>query len=238
MNGFDLSGIDDGLSIKAQLMDQLHFRPEALFVVDVAVYRVDGIDSSRSGCQQNHAAAKQQLNAAGRALGLQIRHIVLGAKCNADQPRGGKSDLFGIEDTCGTFDCCHHTGSAFRDAVLPFNPGDDLLTVQHILRRLRFRQPDHCFLGPYNGLQIIHAAFGSRIVDPHHKFLAPVIHAAKGLVNQKTGCVLLRQRDGVFQVKHDTVLAIDASILDHTRIVSGHKEHGSAQLLHRAPPPH
>ena len=59
---FDLTRIDDGLTVKAQLFDEGGLSDEALLVVDIGEHRVQRGDTGGSCGVQDHAAGEQQLN--------------------------------------------------------------------------------------------------------------------------------------------------------------------------------
>ena len=45
---------------------------------------------------------------------------------------------------------------------------------------------------------------------------------------KKTGSILLCHGDGVFEVQHNAVGAVDMGIGHHSRIIAGNEHHGSS----------
>ena len=226
----DLAGIDNGLAVEAQLLDEGGLGDEALLVVDVGIHRIQGGDTGGAGGVEDHTAGKQQLDAVG-AGGFQVGDIVLGSQGDADEAVAGVGDLGGVEDAIGAFNGGHHAGGAHGDPGLPLDALDLPLAVDDVLGAVGFGQAHHLDPGPDHGLQVLDAQAAGQVVDADHGLLGAEVQGFQGVIHQEAGGVLFGIGHGVLQVEHDGVGPVDMGVADHAGVVAGHEHHTAAQSV-------
>ena len=230
MQRFDLARVDDGLAVEAQLLDEGRFRDEALFVVDVGIDGVQSVDAGGSGRVEDHAAGEQQFDAVASG-GLQVGDVVFRAERDTDQTVGRVGDLTGVQHAVGALDGSHHQGGAYGNAGFALDAGDLLFAVDDVLRGVGLRQSDDVDACSYDGFQVFDAEAGVQVVDSDDQFLLTVLQVVQRLVDEESRRVLLHDGDGVLQVEHDGVGAVDVAVADHAGVVAGHEHHGSSEAF-------
>ena len=230
MQRLDLAGIDNGLAVEAQLLDEGGLGDEAFLVVDVGIHRIQGGDTGGAGGVEDHAAGKQQLDAVG-AGGFQVGDIVLGSQGDADEAVAGVGDLGGVKNAVGAFNGGHHAGGAHGDPGLPLDALDLPLAVDDVLGAVGFGQAHHLDPGPDHGLQVLDAQAAAQVVDADHGLLGAEVQGLQGVIHQEAGGVLFGIGHGVLQVEHDGVGPVDMGVADHAGVVAGHEHHTAAQSV-------
>ena len=223
----NLARVDDALAVKPKLADKAGFLDEAFLVVDVAVHGVNCINAGCARCVEDHAACKEQLGAVA-ANGFEVRHIVLCAKGNADEALGGKSDFHRIEHAAAAFNRSHHARGAHRDTRFALDAFNFAFTVNHILRTLGFGQADDIGLRANNRLKVLNSQAGRKVVDAHNKFLVAVFQVGKSIINEEARRILFIDGNGVLQIEHDGIRAVDVRVADHAGVVARDKQHAAS----------
>ena len=107
MDNGNLARVDDGLAVKAHVLNEHDFLPEALEIVEVGPHRVKALHARRARCDNHVLACAHELHACAGDLGLQILCVVTARERNADHALGRGADLIGVHDALGGLERRH-----------------------------------------------------------------------------------------------------------------------------------
>ena len=169
---------------------------------------VFGAYDPKGGGVEHGAARVEQLGAIA-AFGLHIHHVVEGRQRDPHQARGAAGNRHRINNPDGGLDGGNDFGRTDRAAAVLFNALNVAFQFENIFRRVGFRQADHVGPGADYRFQIFQTEGGAQLVDAHDGFDILVHRVLQGMEDQDAGGVFFTQGDGVFQIEHDGIRAVN-----------------------------
>ena len=171
-------------------MDEFDFLAEGVHVIEVGVYCVECVDPGSARRNDYGLAGVEKFCSLRGALGLEIGGVVLGTEGYAHHPFGGLCNLECVADSFSALDCSHDLSPAKAS-----EPGLHLLylgfKLTDFVRSLGLRHTDDVHACLYHGLDVLLSVRGAERIDADHHFRVTIVNALEGIVNEKTGRILL-----------------------------------------------
>ena len=203
-----MSWVDQRFAIEAEVFRQIRFREEPLFVVDIRPHHVIGGDAGNARGMQYRTAGIEQFSAVA-AGGAHIHNVIEGRQRDRRQTRAGARNLHRIHHPQRRLDGRHELGAAHFPAALAFNPLNVRFQFMDIFFAVGFRQTYHVHTRAYHRFKVGKTKRRIQWVNAHHGFDILIQRMLQRLIHQQTSGIFLAQRNGIFQVEHHRIGAVD-----------------------------
>ena len=236
VDDFNLTRVDNRLTVEAQSLDEFHLPTEGIHVVQIRVHSVQRVDAGSTCSHDNHLASLQQFNAevgvvALCALCLQVGAVVLGTECDTHHALRSCCDGICIHDAQCAFNGSHDLRAAHA-AQLRLPLQDFFLHLAHLVGGFGLRHTDDVDAGFHHGLHVLLSVGSVQGVDTNHHLGITIVDGFQCVIHQQACGVLLGHCHRVFQIKHDGIRTVDVCVCHHSGVVTRNEHHSSSKSFH------